>query len=282
MATLSEGMGFGEFGLIYEQPRSASVYAGMEGVVMAKEHHRKLLFATFQLKLDFLAQSKVFSILPGVCAIKITIEVIARTENALISLSYLFSFKSLPKGEVCYNSTASDVCVFAVSDVCSQCLLGGTFLHLRRTMFLLVPGDRCHEQTLPDAIKVDNLVVNLTVEKGFVFGPMCSPVASFPFVPPPPPPPRLPESLQDQTLRIKACEESHVQLLVADTLDVALLKFGGDVLRELSKRRAGKRKGGAGGVDSRSRVEEEVVGTGMGTGMGMGMGMQEEGNIQKL
>ena len=71
VAQLSPGMAFGEFGLIYDQAQSATVHAGNEGAVLGvlqladyrrilMDFHRRTIFASFQDKIDFLRDWKLF------------------------------------------------------------------------------------------------------------------------------------------------------------------------------------------------------------------------------
>jgi hypothetical protein len=71
VAELSPGMAFGEFGLIYDQARSATVRAADGGVVLGvlqlcdykrilMDFHRRTIFAFFQQKIEFLQDWKLF------------------------------------------------------------------------------------------------------------------------------------------------------------------------------------------------------------------------------
>jgi hypothetical protein len=121
VAKLGAGMAFGEFGLIYDQPRSATVKASQGGAVLAvlqkadyqrilKSFHRENMFAFLQRKLDFLGNWTIFEGFSSECPVHVLHALIASraltflyTGNALIALSYLLVFRKAKAGKVLYE-----------------------------------------------------------------------------------------------------------------------------------------------------------------------------------
>jgi hypothetical protein len=115
MAVLHKGCAFGEFGLLFDQPRTASVRAshtGAELAVLRKYDYQRLLgnfhstslFAALETKINFLTQWEAFAAFP---------------RNALIALSYNLEFRVFKAEATLYGACPAPVPYTILSSITS-------------------------------------------------------------------------------------------------------------------------------------------------------------------
>lgn len=203
VAKLVSGMAFGEFGMIYNQTRSATVKASSDGAVLAvmsrsdyerilKEFHRRTIFENLHRKLDFLQHWKLFN---------------EFSSNALIALSYLLEFRRVKAGSVLYQSKGT-LHMPALSFV-----IGGTV-----TIYYKSQEGSSRRHTMCAGGNIGRVTEMLaTAEPGYFFGHLSTP---------------------DSVMKIVASEYHDVDLLQADTKEIVGGHFGEDVVHVMKKHQA--------------------------------------------